>query len=292
MFSKNGSRVKHGMTGKVQMKTFFKQLKRNPESHKYDYGHILVIAGSKLMPGAGVLCLNAVMRSGGGLVTYAVREDFLVSVCAMSKPETMFFVYKTANNIIEFVKKRKVDVIVLGPGMAAGNSLYMFAKKIISSVDIPVVLDASALAAFSGKVAELKKAKAKLILTPHTGEFAKIQSEKWKVKSGINNKDIKAFAKEHGLICLLKGHNTIVSDGSNTYINKTGTPAMATAGSGDVLSGIIAAFCAVSDNLFEAVCAAVYVHGLAGEFAAKEKGETSVIASDIVDNIYKAIKSC
>ena len=253
-------------------------MKRKPESHKYDYGHILVVAGSKFMPGAGVLCCNAAMRAGAGLVTYAVKEKFLASACSMSKPETMFFVYKNANDIIKFVKDRKVNAVVLGPGMVAGGALYRFAKKIINCVSVPVILDASALTSFSGKSAALKTAKAKLILTPHAGEFSK-----------IGGKDVAKFAKEHKLICLLKGHRTKVSDGKNAYINRTGTPAMATAGSGDVLSGIIAAFGAVNGNLYKSVCLAARIHGLAGEFAEKEKGETSVIASDIVEKIYKAI---
>jgi len=269
---------------------FILKLKRKPDSNKYDYGHILVVAGSKNTPGAGVLCSNGAMRAGAGLVTYACGENFLAQAASMSKPETMFFVYKTAADIIDFANSRKVSAMAIGPGLCLSRQLNGFVDKIISSVDIPIVLDASALSAYEGKADKLKNAKAKLILTPHAGEFRKLQS-------GIRNEDlginaVKDFAKRNSLTCLLKGHNTIVSDGKREYINKSGTPAMATAGSGDVLSGIISAFCARGFDPFEAAKFGAYVHGLAGELAEKEKGENGVTASDICEKIPTAINNC
>ncbi|MCL2334799.1 MAG: NAD(P)H-hydrate dehydratase [Endomicrobia bacterium] len=308
---------------KQDIKNFTAKLKRDPESHKYDYGHVLVIAGSKNMPGAGVLCCNSAMRSGAGLVTYAVRESFLSSACAMSKPETMFFVYKTAADILKFIKSRKVSSVVIGPGLAADSKLRSFILKIITSVNIPVILDASGISAFNNDYAGLKKAKAKLILTPHACEFSKLtgmSAPSLRALKGRGNPDnktvvsasfkhsgllrcrctpprnddkesaVKEFAKKCNLICLLKGRNTIVSDGENTYINKTGTPAMATAGSGDVLSGAIAAFAGINPDLFEAVKFAVFIHGLAGEISEKDKGAAGVIASDISENMCYAVK--
>jgi len=273
-----------------QIKKFTLKLNRNPESNKYDFGHVLVVAGSKTMPGAGVLCCVAAMRAGAGLVTYAVEESFLTAACAMSKPESMFFVYSGAGDIINFVKERKVKAIVLGPGLLVnGGHLLRFVKKIIRSVNIPVVLDASALTCLGGKTSMFKKAKAKLILTPHAGEFAKLTNTDVIPEGSRRDSVVQKFAKENSLILALKGHNTVVSDGDNTYVNDSGTPAMATAGSGDVLSGIIAAFACIDRDLFESVSFAVWVHGLAGEAAEEEKGETSVIASDIVENICKAV---
>jgi NAD(P)H-hydrate epimerase len=237
------------------------------------------------MPGAGVLCCNAAMRSGAGLVTYAAKEDFFNTVCALSKPETMFFVYGDSSDILGFIKERKVSAVIIGPGLKVSGTLRRFTERIIKAVEIPVILDASAIAAFNGKSKKLKKAKAKLILTPHAGEFAKLTG--W--DTAEINKDKKAsadrFAEENSLICVLKGHNTAVADGENVYVNNSGTPAMAKAGSGDVLSGMIAAFCNTGISLFEAVKAAVYVHGLAGEEAEREKGGAGVIASDIIESI-------
>ena len=296
---------------KTEFSGFISKLKRKPDSNKYDYGHILVVAGSKNTPGAGVLCSHGAMRAGAGLVTYACEEKFLTQAAAMSKPEIMFFVYKNAADIIDFANSRKVSVMAIGPGLCLSSRLNGFIDEIISSVDMPVVLDASALSAYEGKAKKLKNAKAKLILTPHAGEFRKLLPKPChsgldpesilehrrdiittNVDTGFHRYDklekinaVKNFAKQNSLTCLLKGHNTIVSDGKREYVNKSGTPAMATAGSGDVLSGIISAFCARGFNPFEAAKFGAYVHGLAGELSEKEKGENGVTASDICEKV-------
>lgn len=268
------------------IKNFALKLKRKPESHKYDYGHVLVIAGSKFMPGAGVLCCNAALRSGAGLVTYAVKEDFFDNACSLSKPETMFFVYKNSSDILEFIKERKVSSVVIGPGLPVERIVRKFIERIIFSVEIPVILDASGITVFNGKMKKLKKSKAKLILTPHTGEFSKLTDKEVSDIEKDRSAAVDRFTEENPMICVLKGHNTVVADGENVYVNYTGTPAMATAGSGDVLSGILAAFVSIDKNdLFEAAKFAVYVHGLAGEAAEQEKGSSGVIAGDIVENV-------
>ena len=265
---------------KYEIKKFVLELERPDDSNKYDYGHILIVAGSKFMPGAGVLCSNAAMRAGAGLVTHAVGENFLAQTASMSKPETMFFIYKNAGDIIDFINGRKVSSVVIGPGLEKSDELSDFIEKIAASVDLPLILDAAALTLNL----PLKGAKAKLILTPHLGEFKKMPSSVIS-KDFSRESAVRNFALQNFLVFLLKGHNTVVSDGNNIYINETGTPAMATAGSGDVLSGIIAAFAARGFAPFEAAKFGVYVHGLAGESAQKEKGENGVIASDICENV-------
>ncbi|MDR2191265.1 MAG: NAD(P)H-hydrate dehydratase [Endomicrobium sp.] len=269
----------------AEIKKFVLSLERPKDSNKYDYGHILVVAGSKNTPGAGVLCANGAMRAGAGLATYSCEENFLTQAASMSKPETMFLTYKSASDIIDFIKSRKVAAAAFGPGLCLSWRLSGFVDEIISEVDIPVVLDASALTAYGGKAQKLKNAKAKLILTPHAGEFNKLCAGKDLVADTVKN-----FAKQNSLTCLLKGHNTVVSDGDRVYINGSGTPAMATAGSGDVLSGIIAAFAARGFVPFEAAKFGAYVHGLAGELAQKDKGANGIIASDICENIPYILK--
>ncbi|MDR2426426.1 MAG: NAD(P)H-hydrate dehydratase [Endomicrobium sp.] len=275
---------------KRDIKNFTLKLIRKAESHKYDYGHALIIAGCKRMPGAGVLCCNAALRSGAGLVTYAVKENFLQNACSVSKPETMFFIYKNVSEILDFIVKRKVSSVVIGPGLNADRSLKHFIEKIIFSVKIPVILDAGGISSFSGKYDSFQESKAKLIITPHLGEFSKLAGKK--VPNTKKDKILTAgrFAFENHVICILKGHNTIVASGKNIYVNKSGTPAMAKAGSGDVLSGILAAFVGIDGDLFESSKFAVYVHGLAGEISEKEKGSCGVIASDIIENIPLAIR--
>jgi len=275
-----------------EIKDFVLELRRKPDSHKYDYGHVLVIAGSKVMPGAGVLCCLGALRSGAGLVTYAVRDEFLNQACAMSRPEMMFFVYETASDIIDFIRFRKVSSIVIGPGLKLGSvALCKLIEKIISSVDIPVILDASGVACFSSMSDKFKSTKAKLIITPHLGEFSKLLNRKSSTVKSNREKMTVDFAKENSLICVLKGNNTIVSCGEKIYENDTGTPAMATAGSGDVLSGVISSFVGIVEDTFEAVKFAVFIHGLAGEFAEEDKGSAGVIASDIAENVCYAVKS-
>ncbi len=276
---------------KNDIKEFILKLKRKPESHKYDYGHVLVIAGSKNMPGAGILCCNAALRAGAGLVTYAVKEKFLNSAAAMSSPETIFFVYSSVSDILKFVKNRKVTSIVVGPGLEAGKKLHDLIKKIIFSVGIPVVLDASGLISFRGSISDLKKAKAELVITPHQGEFSQLTGQNIKTVKEFRAKTVETFARKNLLICVLKGNKSIVSDGKLFYENNTGTPAMATAGSGDVLSGVIAAFSHLGGNLFDNVKSAVFIHGLAGELSETDKGSAGIIAGDIVDNLPYAIKS-
>jgi NAD(P)H-hydrate epimerase len=273
------------------IKDFALKLKREPDSYKYNFGHVLVIAGSNTMPGAGALCCLGALRSGSGLVTYAVRDNFLSQACAISKPEVMFFVYKTSRDILDFVKSRKVTSIVIGPGLKADNNiLCRFIKKIISAVNTPVILDAYGLACFNGIASELKMANAKLIITPHSGEFSKLLNIQSVVIENDREKIVADFARANSLICVLKGSNTFISCGEKKYNNSTGTPAMATAGSGDVLSGIISSFVNVTNDIFEAVKFAVFIHGLAGEIAEKDKGMTGVIASDIAENICYAVK--
>ncbi|MDR1511444.1 MAG: NAD(P)H-hydrate dehydratase [Endomicrobium sp.] len=277
---------------KREIRNFILKLKRDSDSYKYNYGHVLVIAGSKIMPGAGALCCLGALRSGAGLVTYAVKNDFLNQACSISKPEVMFFVYETVEEIFDFINCRRISSIVIGPGLKEDFSVLCdFIKKIICLVDIPVILDASGIACFNNISNELKSVKAKLIVTPHLGEFAKLLNTDIAEIKRDKEKIVVNFAKENSLICVLKGNNTIVSSGEKTYINDTGTPAMATAGSGDVLSGMISSFVNIIGNdIFGSVKFAVFIHGLSGEFVEKYKGVTGVIASDIAENVCYTIK--
>jgi NAD(P)H-hydrate epimerase len=274
-----------------EVKNFISKLKRKTDTHKYDYGHILVVAGSKNMPGAGILACLGALRCGAGLVTYAAKNEFLNQVCAISRPEIMFYTYKTALDIVDFIKSKKVSSVVIGPGLQVGSDiLRKFIKQILSLIDIPVVLDASGIACFNGASNELKNISPKLIITPHLGELSKLLNIKVDLIKNNREKIVSKFSKANSLLCVLKGSNTLVASHGKMYRNNTGTPAMATAGSGDVLSGMIASFVSITDDIFEASKFAVFVHGLAGEIAQKDKGQTGVISSDIAENICYAIK--
>jgi NAD(P)H-hydrate epimerase len=276
---------------KQEIEMFVSKLKRIATSHKYNYGHTLVIAGSKTMPGAGILSCLGALRAGVGLVTYAVKEEFLAQVCAISRPEIMFFIYKTAYDIIEFINLRKVSSIVIGPGLKEDNDiLRMFVTKIISSVNIPIILDAAGISCFNGVSDKIKNIKAQLIISPHLGELSNLLNVSIETLKNNKKEIVSDFVKDSSLICVLKGSSTLVVSNDKMYVNDTGTPAMATAGSGDVLSGVIASFVNIINDMFEAAKFSVFIHGLSGELAEKDKGQTGVIASDIAENVCYAIK--
>ncbi|MDR0985080.1 MAG: NAD(P)H-hydrate dehydratase [Endomicrobium sp.] len=275
------------------MNNFFSHLIRNTNINKYDFGHVLVIAGSKFMPGAGILSCLGAMRAGAGIVTYAIKKENFQYISTMTlNPEIIFFIYENTSDILDYIINRRVLSIVIGPGLEISKKNYMIINDIIKTVNMPVILDASGIACFNGLVANLKnkKIKAKLILTPHMMELAKLLNIEISYIKSNRKKILCEFTKGNSLICLLKGHHTLISQYGKISTNNSGTSAMATAGSGDVLSGIISAFVNYNSNIFLATIMAVFIHGLAGELAEKDKGPISVIASDIIDNICYAIK--
>ena len=286
----------------MQIKNIFK---RNKNSFKNNFGHILVIAGSYNMPGAGVLCANSAITSGAGLVTIAFPKSAYPVIAKNIKPEIMLlpleekngtFSKSAQNKILKFIEKRKITSVAIGCGTGKSSSVKNLILSIIKKFDIYVTIDADGLNSLEGKqknsiIKEFKNSKSKITVTPHPKEFERISGIKYKEDTNYRKQITKTFAKNNDIICLLKGHKTVVSDGNKVYINTTGNAGMATAGSGDVLTGIISAFeCIENKDLLLKVSTAVYVHGLAGDFAAKEKSQVSMTASDIIDNIYKAVK--
>jgi len=277
-------------------------LRRKAASNKGDYGHIFILAGSKTYSGAALLCAEAAMRSGAGLVTLGIPKGInnviikikLKEVMTLPLPETASGALsnKAYFKIRNFAKK--IDILVIGPGLSLDKATQGLARKVTVNINKPAIIDADGLNALAGHPEILKKIKAgnrHLILTPHLGEMArllkttvnKIQEN----RTGIASK----FSREYRLTLVLKGHNTIVAAASgDLYINKTGNPGMSSAGSGDVLTGMIAAFLGQGLDSFLAAKYAVYLHGLAGDLAAKEKTQISLIASDIIAKIPEAIK--
>lgn len=273
-----------------------KQLyKRKPCTHKGDYGYVLVLGGSPGLTGAVCLCAEAALRMGAGLARVGVPE-FLNDIFEVKLTEVMSLPLKEANGYLSIEAFSqieellgKIDVIALGCGASVNAKDLLL--KVIETVDKPLVVDADGLNAVACDLAVLERRKTKnIILTPHIGEFSrllKIDIEKIKK----NRKDlVKNFAFRYNLTLVLKGHRTLVSDGKKLFENNTGNPGMATAGSGDVLTGIIAGLAAQGLSCFEAAKIGVYLHGLAGDLAAKDKTEMCLIASDIIEYLPKTIK--
>ncbi len=280
--------------------------KRSPFSHKNDFGHVLVVGSSYNMPGAGILCANSAIRSGAGLVTFAFPESAYPVIAKNIKPEIMLLPlkdkigeisFKAVKEIINFIEKKKITSVVAGCGAGQNSNIKKLITAIIKKYDIFVTIDADGINSFqkmqkNGIIKDFVNAKAKIILTPHPKEFERISGMPYNPADSFRREAAKTFASNNGIICVLKGHKTIVSDGRGIYVNNSGNAGMATAGSGDVLAGIISAFvCNKNKNLMLKVASAVYVHGLAGDKAAAEKTQTSLIASDIIDNIASAIGS-
>lgn len=277
-------------------------LHRNPKAHKGDFGHILILAGSARFSGAAALCSMAAMRSGAGLVTLGIPKSINPSmirikpreVMTLPLPETKEATLSLSayGKIKEFVKG--VDVLALGPGLTQNKSTQALARKTISKIIRPMVIDADGLNALVGHLKILPTThnpQHTLVLTPHPGEIARLSGLSVKEVQADRKKTAQRFARDYKVTLVLKGRDTVVADyKGDLYINKTGNPGMASAGSGDVLTGMIAAFMAHGLSAFEAAKYAVYLHGLAGDIAAKRKTQISLIASDIIDSIPEAIK--
>ncbi|MFA6350049.1 MAG: NAD(P)H-hydrate dehydratase [Candidatus Omnitrophota bacterium] len=277
-------------------------LQRKVNSHKGDFGHVFIIAGSPSFSGAAILTAQAAMRSGSGLVTLGIPKGINSSLIKIKPIEAMTLPLEQSRlgnlsldsfkQINDFAKN--VDVIIVGPGLGKELTTQKLARKIIKTIRKPMVIDADGLNALVFGLSVLRRTRderREMILTPHPAEMARLMGKSVKFVQNSRKEVAKKFAQDYNVTVVLKGHNTIVASGKgNIYINKTGNPGMATAGSGDVLSGIIASFMGQGLDAFSAAKYAVYIHGLAGDLAAKRKTQISMIASDIIDSIPEVVK--
>lgn len=278
----------------------FKKLlpKRKSDTHKGDYGHVFVIAGSVGMTGAAALCAQAALLSGSGLVTLGICKSLnpilarkLTEVMTKPLPETrqQTLSEKALPEILKFDKK--VDCVAIGPGLSRNSSTQKLVKRLIVSLNKPMVLDADGINALERKAAILKSAKAPIVITPHPGEMSRLIFLSRAEITRNKEKVAKDFANKYNVVCVLKGHRTVVAEPKGkTYTNTTGNPGMASGGVGDVLTGMIASFIGQGLKPFDAAKLGVYLHGLAGDLAAKEKGQFSLIATDILNKLPLAIK--
>src|SRR3989338_2033531 len=271
---------------------------RKPDTHKGDYGHIFILAGSLGLSGAAVLCANSAMRSGVGLVTLGLPESLcniaakrvFLEVMLKPLPQTK---EKTLSlsaypKISEFAKN--ADVLALGPGLSRNPQTQKLIRRIISTIPKPMVIDADALNALAGHLGILRLNSNLKILTPHPEEFSRLAGQSTAYIQKNRETLAKRFACDYNIILVLKGHHTVVASADKVYVNKTGNPGMATAGSGDVLTGIISALLGQGLDGFTAAKTGAYLHGQAGDLAARKKTQPGIIASDIIDNIPEGIK--
>lgn len=273
--------------------------KRPVSANKKDFGHVFVIAGSCGYTGAAYLTSQAALLSGSGLVTLAAGKS-IYPIMASKLTEVMvrpFFETKdyslsllAEKEILNFCER--CTCLAIGPGISQNKETQSLVRGLIGKIGKPIVLDADGLNAIVGHVELLKKALAPLVLTPHPGEMARLTGKE--VEEVQNNrKDIALeFAHQYNIVLVLKGHETVVArPNGECYINETGNAGMATGGTGDVLTGMIASFIGQGMETFNAAALGVYLHGLAGDLAAKEKGALSLIATDLLNKLPEVLKS-
>ena len=264
-------------------------LRRRPEHcNKYDFGSLLLVAGRYGMIGAAVLSARAAMRAGAGLVTvHCPRCGF--EVLQTSVPEALFSGDKNDIVTTDIVMTRRYNTVALGPGMGTNDMTVDAIDRFLKNRNLPCVLDADALNCIASRPMLFESIPQKSILTPHATEFERIfgkfDTEEERLKKAIE------VAKTHKLIIVLQAHHTMVVDTTGkVYINTTGNAGMATAGSGDVLTGIISGLLAQGYSPQFSAIMGVYIHGVAGDLAEKVHGSYGMVASDIVENIGRAIK--
>lgn len=268
-----------------------RMLKPIPQNaHKGEKGRVLVVGGSYGMAGAPSFSARAALRSGAGLVTVCTPKS-AYPVAAAYIPEAVFiptdeYDGKFAPNSIKISAVKSADAIVLGVGMGVSDATVSVAYDVVSSASAPIVIDADGLNALALEPEILNNKKSEVIVTPHPAEMARLLNKTTQEIQENRVKSAQEFSKQYGVITVLKGAYTVISDpDGKLFINTTGSPALATAGSGDMLSGMIAAFLANGTEPLKAVTAAVCLHGVVGEIAEKELGVRGALTTDLIERL-------
>ncbi|MEA2488889.1 MAG: ADP-dependent NAD(P)H-hydrate dehydratase / NAD(P)H-hydrate epimerase [Acidobacteriota bacterium] len=258
---------------------------RLPATHKGTYGHVAVIAGSPGRSGAAVLAARGAIRAGAGLVTVMTDPDTAQLIHAASI-ESMTY---SGTALDTFLANKTAALI--GPGLADDERSYRNVRALVDTIELPLVIDASALNAFAGQPQALNPRGLPRVITPHPGELARILGTDTHTINADRIGAARAAARATNCVVVLKGHQTLVAElDDHVWVNPTGNPGMASGGMGDVLSGILAAFLARDTDPLDAACAAVYLHGLAGDLLAEEFGDTGLAAMDLAERIPRAIQ--
>lgn len=259
--------------------------RRSANSHKGTFGNTMLICGSENMRGAAALATLGALRTGAGLVTLASCSAVIDSLSS-SIYEPLWFNTEKGDVICA---SDKMDAIGIGCGLGLTKSTYKTVKYLIEREGAPLVIDADAINVLEGNAKLLKKAKREIVLTPHPREFSRLCGAGVKEISEHREELALAFAREYGVTLLLKGKGTVITDGSEVFVNPTGSSALAKGGTGDVLCGVICALIGQKASPLNAAVIGAYIHGLAGERLAKKSSEYGVLASELPLEISKIL---
>ena len=274
------------------------------ESSKFDYGRVVLVVGSRGMAGAAALSSMAALRAGAGLVEAVVPESIQATVagfdpCIMTHALPEDAAGRFSLSALSAIQARcqKADVVALGPGLGRSDDLLKIIHDLWQTLPMPVVFDADALWALSqdAEWREIQHVGAR-VLTPHAGELTRLlghipSRDKMQERNKLEAAAIR-LAGETESVVVFKGPDSLITDGTMSIRNETGNPGMATAGTGDVLTGVLAALLAKQLSTFDATRLAVWIHGAAGDEAAERKGECSLTSSDLLECLYTQTRRC
>jgi len=263
---------------------------RAVDAHKGDFGKICIIAGSRGMSGAAALAGRAALRGGAGLVRVATPKSVLPIVASIEPSFTTIALAeddegrisgKAVSAVLDIAAEN--DAAAFGPGVGISGGIRTVLEKLLEE-ELKLVIDADGLNNLAGITDWPARLKAKLVLTPHPGEMKRLWSGLFREPlPGEREEQAGQLARRTKTVVALKGAGTVVTDGEKVYVNKTGNPGMATAGSGDVLTGVITALLGQGLSRFDSAVLGVYIHGLAGDIAAEKTGQVSLMATDIIE---------
>lgn len=268
--------------------------RRDPAGHKGDFGKLLCVCGSVGYTGAPVFASRAAVRTGAGLVFLAVPKQAWPVVAVKSEEAMPFPLPETAEGRLSLLAEEPIrqraascDAVLIGCGLGRDRQTDALVRKLLD-IDRPLVLDADGLNALDGCPEQLQRRTAPTVLTPHEGEFLRLGGDLSRGREAA----AAAFSRKYGVYLVLKGHRTLVADPEGRLaVNETGNSGMAKGGSGDVLAGMIVSLLSQGCGTFDACCAAVWLHGRAGDRAAADKGERGMTPTDLLEQIPYAMKN-
>ena len=265
---------------------------RDSDAHKGNFGRILLLCGSRGYTGAAALAAMGALRCGAGLVYLGVPES-IYAIEAVKLTEPIVFPLPDEDGMLSAQAMNKItqmlpnmDSVLIGPGLGQSQGTFTALKAILQQFFGPVVIDADGINVLAGHIDLLRGRTAPTILTPHIGEFTRINGQVCKDRVA----EAKEFAANNQVILLLKGHRTVITDGADCYINHTGNPGMAVGGSGDVLAGMITALLGQGIAPLQAAACGAWLHGAAGDICEKEIGQYGMLPSDMLQVLPRLLK--